>query len=123
MWSKFRYKEIVDNGNGKGLFKFSNEIGMVTVANQSPWMVNKKPLMVQIQDPNIGMTKAVPTKIPIWVKLTGLPMEAWTTKGISAITSSIGDLGRLTEKKKGMKDYMIWKVLWNMLKMYVKKME
>ncbi|GJW79530.1 RNA-directed DNA polymerase, eukaryota, reverse transcriptase zinc-binding domain protein [Tanacetum coccineum] len=45
MWSKFGYKEIIDNGNGKWLFKFSNEIGMVTVANQSPWMVNSKPLM------------------------------------------------------------------------------
>ncbi|GKC41544.1 RNA-directed DNA polymerase, eukaryota, reverse transcriptase zinc-binding domain protein [Tanacetum coccineum] len=47
MWSKFGYKEIVDNRNGKWLFKFRNEAGIVNVANQSPWMVNGKPLMVQ----------------------------------------------------------------------------
>ncbi|GKA63436.1 probable L-cysteine desulfhydrase, chloroplastic [Tanacetum coccineum] len=70
MWDKFRYKEIVDNRNGKWLFKFSNEVGMVTVASQSPWMVNNKPLMVQKWDPSIGMTKTEPTKIPVWVKLT-----------------------------------------------------
>ncbi|GKB94843.1 RNA-directed DNA polymerase, eukaryota, reverse transcriptase zinc-binding domain protein [Tanacetum coccineum] len=60
MWSKFGYKEIVDNRNGKWLFKFRNEAGIVNVANQSPWMVNGKPLM------------------------------AWTTKGISVVSSSIG---------------------------------
>ncbi|GJS54836.1 hypothetical protein Tco_0628198 [Tanacetum coccineum] len=58
MWSRFGFKEIVDNGNGNWLFKFSNELGMAVVANQSPWMVNSKPFM--------------------------------TTKGISAIRSSVG---------------------------------
>ncbi|GJS10103.1 RNA-directed DNA polymerase, eukaryota, reverse transcriptase zinc-binding domain protein [Tanacetum coccineum] len=82
--------EIIDNGNGKWLFKFSNEIGMVTVANQSPWMVNSKPLMVQKWDSSIGITKVEPTKILVWVKLTELPMEAWTTKGTNAISSSMG---------------------------------
>ncbi|GKD90980.1 RNA-directed DNA polymerase, eukaryota, reverse transcriptase zinc-binding domain protein, partial [Tanacetum coccineum] len=90
MWGKFGYKEIVDNGNGKWLFKFSNEVGMVTVASQSPWMVNNKPLMVQKWDLSIGMTKTEPTKIPVWVKLTDVPMEAWKTKGISSISSSVG---------------------------------
>ncbi|GJX79296.1 nucleotide-diphospho-sugar transferase [Tanacetum coccineum] len=69
MWSRYRYKEIVDNRNGNRLFKFNNDVGMNAVANQSPWMVNSKPLMV---------------------KLTEVLMEAWTTKGISAINSSIG---------------------------------
>ncbi|GKC55349.1 zinc knuckle CX2CX4HX4C containing protein, partial [Tanacetum coccineum] len=63
MWSRFGFKEIVDNGNGNWLFKFSNEL---------------------------GMTKAEPTKLLVWVKLTNVPMEAWTTKGISAISSSVG---------------------------------
>ncbi|GKE28450.1 RNA-directed DNA polymerase, eukaryota, reverse transcriptase zinc-binding domain protein [Tanacetum coccineum] len=53
-------------------------------------MVNSKPLMVQKWDPSIGMSKYEPTKIPVWVKLTDLPMEAWTTKGISVVSSSMG---------------------------------
>nr|GEY59479.1 hypothetical protein [Tanacetum cinerariifolium] len=63
---------------------------MVTVVNQIPWMVNGKPLIVHRWDPDIGMTKVEPTKLPVWVKLTNVPMEAWTTKGISAISSSMG---------------------------------
>ncbi|GJX13285.1 RNA-directed DNA polymerase, eukaryota, reverse transcriptase zinc-binding domain protein [Tanacetum coccineum] len=31
-------------------------------------------------------------KIPIWVKLCNIPLEAWTVKGISAIASRIGKL-------------------------------
>ncbi|GKE31222.1 RNA-directed DNA polymerase, eukaryota, reverse transcriptase zinc-binding domain protein, partial [Tanacetum coccineum] len=61
MWSKFGYKEVVDNRNGKWLFKFRNEA---------------------------GLNKTEPTKIPVWVKLSD--MKAWTTKGISAVSSSIG---------------------------------
>nr|GEU85081.1 hypothetical protein [Tanacetum cinerariifolium] len=85
-----KYKDIVDNGNGNWLFKFNNDVGMNVVANQSPWMVNSMPLMVYKWDPNIGMKKVEHTKLPIWVKLTEVLMEAWTTKGISAIRSSIG---------------------------------
>nr|GEU94883.1 hypothetical protein [Tanacetum cinerariifolium] len=36
------------------------------------------------------MKKVKHTKLPIWVKLTEVLMEAWTTKGISVIRSSIG---------------------------------
>ncbi|GKE77037.1 zinc knuckle CX2CX4HX4C containing protein [Tanacetum coccineum] len=53
-------------------------------------MVNSKPLMVQKWDSSIGITKVESTKIHVWVKLTKLPMEAWTTKGTSAISSSMG---------------------------------
>nr|GEY15601.1 hypothetical protein [Tanacetum cinerariifolium] len=57
MWCRIGFKQIMDNGNGRWLFKFNNEQGMNSVVEQSPWMV---------------------------------PMEAWSTEGISAISSSIG---------------------------------
>ncbi|GJU03987.1 RNA-directed DNA polymerase, eukaryota, reverse transcriptase zinc-binding domain protein [Tanacetum coccineum] len=66
------------------LVKFFN------VANQKSLKVKVKPLMVQKWDPSIGLNKTEPTKIPVWVKLSDLPMEAWTTKGISGVSSSIG---------------------------------
>nr|GEX15550.1 RNA-directed DNA polymerase, eukaryota, reverse transcriptase zinc-binding domain protein [Tanacetum cinerariifolium] len=34
--------------------------------------------------------KSKPTKLPLWVKFKKLPLEAWSTKGISAITSRLG---------------------------------
>ena len=31
-----------------------------------------------------------PEHIPIWIKLCQIPLEAWTTKGISALASRVG---------------------------------
>ncbi|GJY24381.1 RNA-directed DNA polymerase, eukaryota, reverse transcriptase zinc-binding domain protein [Tanacetum coccineum] len=56
-----------------------------------PWMVNNKPLMVQKWDPSIIMDKTEPVKLPCWIKLYNVPLEAWTTKGISVIASSLGN--------------------------------
>ncbi|GJZ91202.1 ATPase, F1/V1/A1 complex, alpha/beta subunit [Tanacetum coccineum] len=63
---------------------------MVVVANESPWIVNSKSLMVYKWDPSVGMNKTKLTKVSIWVKLSEVPMEAWTTEGLSAISSSVG---------------------------------
>ncbi|GKC47082.1 RNA-directed DNA polymerase, eukaryota, reverse transcriptase zinc-binding domain protein [Tanacetum coccineum] len=40
--------------------------------------------------PEIGMTKVEPKKLPVWVKITNLPLEAWCVKGISEMASSLG---------------------------------
>lgn len=90
MWNKFGFREIVDNGNGNWIFKFNSEQGMTYVVNQSPWMVNSKPLMVYKWDSDVGLKKVEPTKIPVWAKIAEIPLEAWTVEGISAISSSIG---------------------------------
>ncbi|GJW45512.1 RNA-directed DNA polymerase, eukaryota, reverse transcriptase zinc-binding domain protein [Tanacetum coccineum] len=77
----------------------NDETGM-----EIPWMVNSKLLMVQKWDPSIGMTKTEPTKIPMWVKLTDVPMEAWTTKGISVISSNVGRPLIMDRASKGFKE-------------------
>ncbi|GJR86259.1 RNA-directed DNA polymerase, eukaryota, reverse transcriptase zinc-binding domain protein [Tanacetum coccineum] len=55
-----------------------------------PWMVNNKLLLIQKWDPTISIDMKEPEKIPIWVKLVKLPLEAWMVKGISSIASSLG---------------------------------
>ncbi|GJT97882.1 RNA-directed DNA polymerase, eukaryota, reverse transcriptase zinc-binding domain protein [Tanacetum coccineum] len=89
---KFGYKEIIDNGNGSWLFKFTMEDRLNEVAAKSPWMVHGKPLMVYKWDPGIGLDKVEPKVILVWVKLHNMPIEAWTNNGISAIASCLGKL-------------------------------
>ncbi|GKD27441.1 RNA-directed DNA polymerase, eukaryota, reverse transcriptase zinc-binding domain protein, partial [Tanacetum coccineum] len=62
MWSKFGFKDIVDFNNGVFFMKFHHEDGLNQVVNSGPWMV----------------------------KLCNFPLEAWTVKGISALTSRLG---------------------------------
>ncbi|GJY08659.1 RNA-directed DNA polymerase, eukaryota, reverse transcriptase zinc-binding domain protein [Tanacetum coccineum] len=53
-------------------------------------MVSNKPLVVQRWDINMCVAKTKPNKLPIWVKMSNTPFEAWSAKGISALASRIG---------------------------------
>ncbi|GKA55521.1 RNA-directed DNA polymerase, eukaryota, reverse transcriptase zinc-binding domain protein [Tanacetum coccineum] len=90
MWGRFGLKEVIGNVSGINLFKFNDSEGMQYVLDQGPWMVNNRPLFVMKWDPEIGMQKVEPRKLPVWVKLMQLPIEAWSMEGISAIASSLG---------------------------------
>ncbi|GKC73793.1 RNA-directed DNA polymerase, eukaryota, reverse transcriptase zinc-binding domain protein [Tanacetum coccineum] len=90
MWGRHGLAEIIAEGNDLMVFKFKNAEGMNYVLDQSLWMVNGKPLVVQKWDPNVCFEKAEPCKIPIWVKLLNVPLEAWSVRGISALASRLG---------------------------------
>lgn len=36
------------------------------------------------------VAKFEPTKLPIWIKMSNVPLEAWTVKGIGALASRVG---------------------------------
>ncbi|GJS92500.1 zinc knuckle CX2CX4HX4C containing protein [Tanacetum coccineum] len=85
------------------MFKFKDEVGMNKVLELGPWIVNNKPLFVKKWDPTIGLEKVEQTKIPLWVKLVNVPLEAWSSEGISALASSLGRpiiMNTMTAKKK-----------------------
>lgn len=90
MWNKFGLKQILNNENGTFVFKFNNAQGLQTVIESGPWIVNNKPMVVQKWSTSINMNTTEPTTLPIWIKLTNLPLEAWSTKGLSALASRIG---------------------------------
>ncbi|GKB72092.1 RNA-directed DNA polymerase, eukaryota, reverse transcriptase zinc-binding domain protein [Tanacetum coccineum] len=60
MWYRFGLKDVIAE-NGVFYFKFQDE----------------------------GINEAEPKRIPVWVKIRNVPMEAWSVKGISALASSI----------------------------------
>nr|GEY62002.1 hypothetical protein [Tanacetum cinerariifolium]GEY82923.1 hypothetical protein [Tanacetum cinerariifolium] len=48
------------------------------------------PLIMQKWSPEIDFEKTEPDKIPLWVKMYNIPLEAWTSKGISTLASGLG---------------------------------
>ncbi|GJU61156.1 RNA-directed DNA polymerase, eukaryota, reverse transcriptase zinc-binding domain protein [Tanacetum coccineum] len=76
MWGRFGLKDIVVHADGLCYFKFKTEEGMNQIIDQSPWFVNGKPLIVQKWDPDTIITKESPGKIPIWIRLLNIPLEA-----------------------------------------------
>nr|GEY60325.1 translocase of chloroplast 34, chloroplastic isoform X2 [Tanacetum cinerariifolium] len=91
MWGRYGLKDIVVDADEMCFFKFkSEEQKMNFVLDQSPWLVNRKPMIVQKWDPEAIIVKEAPCKIPIWIKLFNVPLEAWSIKGISTISSRLG---------------------------------
>ncbi|GJY06333.1 zinc knuckle CX2CX4HX4C containing protein [Tanacetum coccineum] len=68
----------------------SDSAGLNAVVDKGSWMVNNTPLFVQKWDHEIGMQKVEHNKIPVWVKLANVPLEAWSIEGISALASGLG---------------------------------
>ncbi|XP_071709287.1 uncharacterized protein [Rutidosis leptorrhynchoides] len=90
MWNKYGIKEITMDQNHICYFTFRNMEGMNEVIEQGPWIVNGKPLYVGKWSPDLNIKKVEPSKLPVWVKLSNVPLEAWSSKGISAISSKLG---------------------------------
>ncbi|GJZ67570.1 zinc knuckle CX2CX4HX4C containing protein [Tanacetum coccineum] len=90
MWSRFGFKDIVDYNNGVYYMKFHNEEGLSNVVNSGPWMVDRKPLVVQKWSVELKLDNTELERIPLWVRLCNIPVEAWTVKGVSALASRIG---------------------------------
>ncbi|GKA06590.1 RNA-directed DNA polymerase, eukaryota, reverse transcriptase zinc-binding domain protein [Tanacetum coccineum] len=61
MWTRFGLKDIVVDADEMCFFKFKDE-----------------------------EEKKTPCKVPVWIRLYNVPLEAWSIKGISAISSRLG---------------------------------
>ncbi|PWA61869.1 hypothetical protein CTI12_AA365960 [Artemisia annua] len=75
MWGKFGVTDISASKNGQYLFKFRDIDGLNSVIDQGP---GSKQTFIE------------PKKLTVWVKMSNVPLEAWSLKGISALASSLG---------------------------------
>ncbi|GJY35034.1 zinc knuckle CX2CX4HX4C containing protein [Tanacetum coccineum] len=66
--------------------------GMNFVLENRPWLIEGKPLFIQKWEAGLCMEKPEPTRVPIWVRIMNVPLEAWNYNGISMLASSIGNL-------------------------------
>ncbi|GKC02083.1 zinc knuckle CX2CX4HX4C containing protein, partial [Tanacetum coccineum] len=85
---EYRNQRIVNQG--LYYFNFKSQEGMNSVIENGPWMVENKPLFVRKWEPGLCMSKLDTSKVPLWVKIYDIPLEAWNVDGISRIASRIG---------------------------------
>ncbi|GJR85807.1 zinc knuckle CX2CX4HX4C containing protein [Tanacetum coccineum] len=90
MWRSYQLDEIIVNEGGLYFFKFKSEDGLQNVIENRPWLVDMKPLCVQRWVAGICLNKPEPARIPLWVKIYNVPLEALNVEGISRIASRIG---------------------------------
>ncbi|XP_011101716.1 uncharacterized protein LOC105179778 [Sesamum indicum] len=63
---------------------------MEEVIEGGPWLFQGQPIVLQKWEPGMAMRKLKDTQAPVWIKLRHLPMEFWTTYGLSTVASGVG---------------------------------
>ncbi|CAH1436138.1 unnamed protein product [Lactuca virosa] len=91
LWKNVGLEEIFMNSKGFFFFKFSDEQGMLSILEGSPWlMFNNMPLFLQRWRPGLKLTKNSHDKIPVWIKIFDLPLEVWSGENLCIIASKLG---------------------------------
>ncbi|KAL2248009.1 UNVERIFIED_CONTAM: hypothetical protein Sindi_2653200 [Sesamum indicum] len=88
VWPALR--EVTATTNGFFFFQFKTVIDMEEVIEGGPWLFQGQPIVLQKWEPGMAMRKLKHTQIPVWIKLRHLPMEYWTTEGLSTVASVVG---------------------------------
>ncbi|KAK4381538.1 hypothetical protein Sango_2958100 [Sesamum angolense] len=76
--------------NGFFFFQFNSIAAMEEVIEGGPWLYQGQPIVLQRWEPGMSLRKQKHTQIPVWIRLKHLPMEYWTTEGLSVIASGVG---------------------------------
>ncbi|KAL2237529.1 UNVERIFIED_CONTAM: hypothetical protein Sindi_0944600 [Sesamum indicum] len=88
IWPALR--EVTATDNGFFFFQFKSEIDMEEIIEGGLWLFQGQPIVLQKWEPGMVMRKLKHTQVPVWIKLRHLPMEFWTTDGLSIVASGVG---------------------------------
>ncbi|KAK4382667.1 hypothetical protein Sango_2849100 [Sesamum angolense] len=83
-------REVTATVTGFYFFQFKTEAAMEEVIEGGPWLFQGQPIVLQKWEPSMALRKLKHTQVPVWIKLRHLPVELWTTDGLSTVASGIG---------------------------------
>ncbi|KAL0295476.1 UNVERIFIED_CONTAM: hypothetical protein Sradi_6834400 [Sesamum radiatum] len=83
-------REVKATSNGFFFFQFKTVAAMEEVLEGGPWLYLGQPIVLQKWEPGMVLRKLKHTEVPVWIKLRHLPVELWTTDGLSIVASGIG---------------------------------
>ncbi|KAJ6693234.1 hypothetical protein OIU85_004038 [Salix viminalis] len=63
---------------------------MHAILERGPWMFGGKTMILQQWHPQFIFDKNRISKLPVWIRLHGLPFSLWSRKGLSAVASMVG---------------------------------
>lgn len=75
--------EVLSTEHGFFFFRFGCVEDLDKVLEEGPWHMDNRPLVLQKWGPNLSLRNEELSKLPVWVKLSGLPVEHWTEEVLS----------------------------------------
>lgn len=85
----------------KGFFivKFNTEQERANIINQGPWFWGSAGLFITPWFSDFDAATMIVTKMPVWVRLHGLPLHFWHPTVLIAIGNSLGKILKMDEER------------------------
>ncbi|KAJ6670722.1 hypothetical protein OIU85_014570 [Salix viminalis] len=90
IWKQRGLESVMSTTSGFWLFRFQREEQMQAVLERGPWMFGGKTMILQQWHPQFIFDKNRISKLPVWVRIHGLPFSFWSWKGLSVVASMMG---------------------------------
>ncbi|GJV68900.1 putative reverse transcriptase domain-containing protein [Tanacetum coccineum] len=90
-WGKYTMvKSMLNSSTRIFSFQFSSIDGLDAVLENGPWFIRNNPLILKKWDPDVNLLKEDVVNVPVWVKLHGVPVTAFSEDGLSVIATKLG---------------------------------
>ncbi|KAF8402869.1 hypothetical protein HHK36_010961 [Tetracentron sinense] len=99
-WNSRYPVSIMELEYGFLLFKFNSSEEMKRVLNNQPWSFNGHPLLMLQWRPDILVSELKLSRLPLWVKVHGIPPEYLTHEVGTTIASNLGQLEEVDIPKR-----------------------
>ncbi|KAJ6287638.1 hypothetical protein OIU78_001695 [Salix suchowensis] len=90
VWRSHGLEDVRTTANGFIIFRFKKVDQMLELLERGPWLFGGKAIILQQWHPHFIFDKNKISKIPVWVRLHGLPFPLWSRKGLSLVASKVG---------------------------------
>ncbi|KAJ6422910.1 hypothetical protein OIU84_023947 [Salix udensis] len=90
VWRSCGLEQVTTMNNGFMLFRFKTEAEMQAVMERGPWLFGGKAILLQQWYPGYKFDKNRISKLPVWIRLHGLPFPLWSQAGLSLAASMVG---------------------------------
>nr|GEW50480.1 hypothetical protein [Tanacetum cinerariifolium] len=92
-WGKYGLvRSMFSSSTGLFSFQFSSMDGLDAMLENGPWFIWNNPLILKKWHPDENLLKEDVSTNPVWVKLHGVPVTAFSEDGLSAIATKLADM-------------------------------
>ncbi|GKC14268.1 retrotransposon protein, putative, ty1-copia subclass [Tanacetum coccineum] len=71
-------------------FQFSSMDGLNAMLENGLWFIRSHPIILKKWNPDVNLLKEDVENVPVWVKLHGVPVTAFSEDGLSVIATKLG---------------------------------
>ena len=96
-WIQRNWKPLISEGirsnligNGFYVFLFENSKDRDLIFRNGPYFMGPQGLYLNKWNPDFDLNQDVPSIVPVWVRLSHLPLHCWNLKSLKAIGNTLG---------------------------------